>query len=100
YENDEAIGCGCFRPMKEKDTVDIKRMFVVPTFRSKGIGKMILLCLEQWATEEGFIQSKLETGVKQPEAIAAYEKSGYDRIPNFGPYVNVAESICMAKLLK
>ena len=75
-------------------------MFVVPSFRNKGIGKMILQQLEQWAAEGGFIQAKLETGIKQPEAIAAYEKSGYTRIPNFGPYSNIEESICMAKLLK
>ena len=100
YDGGSPIGCGCFRPMKEKDTIEIKRMFVVPSFRNKGIGKMILQQLEQWAAEGGFIQAKLETGIKQPEAIAAYEKSGYTRIPNFGPYSNIAESICMAKLLK
>ena len=100
YEHEEPIGCGCFRQMKEKDTVEIKRMYVVPSFRGNGIGKMILQKLEQWAMEEGFVQAKLETGIKQPEAIAAYEKSSYVRIPNYGPYVNVTESICMMKFLE
>ena len=58
---------------------------------------MILQKLEQWAKEEKFVLAKLETGINQPEAIAAYEKSGYVRIPNFEPYVNVKESICMMK---
>lgn len=97
HEDEVPIGCGCFRPMKEKDVVEIKRMYVAPSFRSQGVGKMILQKLDHWAKEEGFVQAKLETGVMQPEAIAAYEKSGYVRIPNFDPYVDVKESICMMK---
>jgi GNAT superfamily N-acetyltransferase len=98
-DSERSVGCGCFRLMKEKDVVEIKRMYVAPLFRSRGVGKRILSELERWAAEEGFVQAKLETGINQPEAIAAYEKSGYSRIPNFGPYVNMAESICMMKLL-
>ena len=97
HEDEVPIGCGCFRPMKEKDVAEIKRMYVAPSFRSKGVGKMILQKLEQWAKEEKFVQAKLETGIRQPEAIAAYEKSGYVRIPNFEPYIGVKESICMMK---
>ena len=93
------IGCGCFRPMKDKHVIEIKRMYVVPSFRSQGVGKMILQKLEQWAREEKFVLAKLETGIRQPEAIAAYEKSDYLRIPNFEPYVDVKESICMMKQL-
>ncbi|MBK5278320.1 MAG: GNAT family N-acetyltransferase [Bacteroidia bacterium] len=99
YEGDVAVGCGCFRAMKGKGTMEIKRMYVVPAFRNQGTGKMILQRLEEWAREVGFVQSKLETGINQPEAIAAYEKMGYIRIPNFAPYIDVAESICMMKLL-
>lgn len=99
YDEATAIGCGCFRPMKEGDTIEIKRMYVIPFFRNRGVGKVILHNLEQWASEQGFGIAKLETGIMQPEAIAAYEKSGYDRIPNYGPYVHVAESICMMKRL-
>ena len=99
YDDETAIGCGCFRPMKEGDAIEIKRMYVVPFFRNRGVGKVILHSLEQWAGELGFSISKLETGIHQPEAIAAYEKSGYTLIPNFEPYVNVKESICMIKHL-
>lgn len=98
-EDEAPVGCGCFRPMKEKDVVEIKRMYVAPIFRSKGVGKMILKKLEHWAMEEKFVLAKLETGINQPEAIAAYEKSGYVRIPNFEPYIGVKESICMMKRL-
>ncbi len=99
FAEDEPVGCGCFRPMKEEHTLEIKRMYVVPHHRSKGIGKLVLKQLEQWGAEEGFRVAMLETGIKQPEAIAAYEKSGYVRIPNYEPYVNIAESICMTKKL-
>jgi len=99
YDVTIPVGCGCFRPMHEDHTIEIKRMFVAQAFRNRGIGKHILLQLEQWAIEDGFTVSKLETGINQPEAITAYMKSGYTRIPNFPPYVDVAESICMMKKL-
>jgi len=99
YQDHQPVGCGCFRPMKESKTAEIKRMYVDPAFRNHGIGKIILQELELWAIEDGFEIAKLETGIKQPEAIAAYEKSGYLRIPNFPPYVDVKESICMMKQL-
>ena len=91
-------GCGAFRVIDEQ-TIEIKRMYTLPSHRNEGIGKRILNQLETWAKVEGFSVSKLETGINQPEAIAAYEKSGYKRIPNFPPYVEVRESICMEKYL-
>lgn len=101
YVNHQAIGCGCFRPMKgEASTAEIKRMYVRPAHRSKGVGKRILIALEAWALEENFLVAKLETGNQQPEAVRAYEQSGYQRIPNFEPYVNVEFSICMMKTLR
>lgn len=92
------IACGAFRPMDEQ-TIEIKRMWTVPAYRNQGIGKRILLELEQWAKGEGFFVAKLETGINQPEAISAYVKSGYVRMPSFAPYENVKESICMTKNL-
>ena len=102
----EFVGCGATRRMSgEADTEgqvygEIKRMYVVPAYRNRGIGKIILTHLEQWAKEENFKISKLETGIKQPEAIAAYKKSGYIHIPNYPPYVDMKESICMMKNLQ
>ena len=99
YHNEKPIGCGCFRP-KPEGTVEIKRMYVQPAFRNRGIAKKVLKSLEEWALSEGFARSILETGDNQPEAIAAYRKSGYQTIPNFPPYEHVKESICMEKILK
>ena len=92
------VGCGAFRLVDEQ-TIEIKRMYTLPSYRNQSVGKRILNQLETWARGEGFSVSKLETGINQPEAIAAYEKSGYKRIPNFPPYGEVRESICMEKYL-
>jgi len=100
FDDSIPMGCGCFRPMIENNTVEIKRMYVVPAYRNRGIGKIILSQLEDWAKEENYKISKLETGIRQPEAIAAYKKSGYSHIPNFPPYVDIKESICMMKNLQ
>lgn len=99
YHNSVPVGCGCFRP-KEDGAAEIKRMYTVPAFRNNGIARRVLKALEDWAFTEGFTRSILETGNNQPEAIAAYQKSGYHRIPNFPPYENVIESICMEKNLR
>jgi GNAT superfamily N-acetyltransferase len=96
HEHATPVACGAFRPVDDM-TIEIKRMYTLPLYRNQGIGKRILMELEQWAKREGFLISKLETGINQPEAIAAYEKSGYVRIPKFPPYVYVTESICMEK---
>ena len=95
-----AAGCGCFRPMKgEPSVAEIKRMYVAPAYRNQGIARQVLASLEQWALQEGFQCARLETGIRQPEAIAVYQRAGYTIIPNFPPYVNVEESICMEKKL-
>jgi len=98
YDGVLSVACGAFRPVSDQ-VVEIKRMYTLPEYRNKGVGKMILAELETWARNEGFAESILETGIRQPEAIAAYEKSGYARIPNFSPYEQVKESICYHKYL-
>jgi len=98
YDNEMPVACGAFRPV-DGQTIEIKRMYTLPQSRNQGIGKRVLLELEHWAKEQGYSVSILETGINQPEAIAAYEKSGYMRIPKFPPYVDVNESICMQKIL-
>ena len=98
YTDHQAVGCGAFRPF-DAHAVEIKRMFVHPEQRGRGIATMILDALEQWAKESGFHESILETGFNQPEAIALYQKVGYTIIPNYGPYKDVANSVCMQKTL-
>jgi len=98
YHQNQPVACGCFRPTA-KNCVEIKRMFTLPEMRNQGFAKKILNALEAWALEENVERIILETGVKQPEAVAAYTKSDYKVIENYGHYVNNASSICMEKFL-
>jgi len=98
YSEDTAVGCGAFKPFSE-DAVEIKRMYTNEEMRGKGFASKILNELEIWAKEEGFRKCVLETGIKQPEAIALYEKNGYCRIPNYGQYIGIDNSVCYEKLL-
>lgn len=98
YENGEAVGCGAFKEY-EPNAAEIKRMYVSPAKRGRGIARRILAELETWAKELSFVECVLETGVKQPEAIALYRKSGYEKIPNYGQYAGVENSVCLKKTL-
>lgn len=92
------IACGCFKSFDE-NTIEIKRMFVHPDHRGKGISRSVLRSLEEWAREFGCSYSILETAIKQPEAIGLYKSAGYKVIDNYGPYVNMSNSICFKKRL-
>ena len=98
YENEIPLACGAFKEY-ENGTVEIKRMYTTPLSRKKGMGSLVLKQLENWATELGYKRCILETGKKQPEAIALYQKNDYDIMPNFGQYSGVENSICFQKLL-
>lgn len=96
YEESIAVGCGAFRKYDEH-SAEIKRMFVAPLHRGKGIAYGMLTALEKWAFECGYKACVLETGYNQPEAIGLYRKAGYVVIANYGPYQNVTTSVCMRK---
>lgn len=96
YENEKAVGCGAFRQYSAS-AAEIKRMFVRPENRGRGIARKILTELEIWAKKLNYSECILETGIKQPEAIRLYQKSGYVKIPSYGQYLNVENSVCMKK---
>ena len=96
FDDNEAIGCGAFKQYDET-TVEIKRMFVKPSYRAKGAATEVLQELEKWAIENNFSSAILETVKNQPEAVALYKKNGYTIISNFGQYKDVENSICMLK---
>jgi putative acetyltransferase len=98
YEDQRVIGCGAFKTYKD-DVAEIKRMFVNPEDRGKGIASKILKELESWARESNFKSCVLETGKKYPEAIALYHKNGFLRIPNYGQYELIEDSLCFQKTL-
>ncbi len=96
YENEVAIGCGAIKEYAI-DKMEIKRMYVPIHQRGKGIATLILNALEEWTAELSYKKCILETGKKQPEAIALYLKNGYQLIPNYGQYANVENSVCFEK---
>lgn len=98
YENGKPLGCGALKAY-EKNTIEIKRMFVLPESRKKGIATKILSELETWASELSYSKCILETGKRQPEAIDLYEKNGYKKISNYGQYAGVENSVCFEKII-
>jgi|SRR5688500_7245919 len=98
YAGDKPVGCGCFKQF-ETGTVELKRMFVDPAYRSKGIGAAIIAELEKWAKEMDHHSMVLETAIGQPEALHLYRKHGFTDIPRYGQYADKTQSICMKKSL-
>ena len=94
----QAVGCGAIRPFGP-GVAEIKRMFVVDEARGEGIGRAILENLETFARNFGYRSVRLETGLKQPEAVSLYESAGYHRAPCYGPYRENPMSVCFEKKL-
>lgn len=96
YYKDQPIGCGAIKIFDEKN-MEIKRMFVREEARGLGIAGEIMKALETWTQELGYNQCILETGKRQKSAIRLYEKSGYNRMTNYGQYSGVKDSYCFKK---
>jgi putative acetyltransferase len=96
YDDTNPVGCGCFKKYSDI-TAEIKRMFVKKDYRGKGVAKLILDNLENWAKDKNFKKVILETGKKQVEAIKFYTKLSYKPIDNFGQYIGNDNSLCMLK---
>lgn len=99
YENQIPVGSGAIKEFSE-GIMEVKRMFVVPEYRGKGIAAKILAGLETWAFEMGYSKCVLETGKRQVEAVALYKKCGYHIIPNYGQYIGMDNSLCFEKKLE
>nr|WP_253862897.1 GNAT family N-acetyltransferase [Prauserella halophila] len=106
YRDEVPIACGGWRAHAAGDgslrgrDAEIKRMFVVDGERGRGHSRAMLAALERTAAEYGCRRIVLETGYKQPEAIALYRSSGYHEIEKFGVYAQDPISVCMAKELE
>lgn len=98
YAEGEPVACGCFKEF-DKQTIEIKRMFVQKAWRGKGLSKLVLSELERWAMEKGYRFAVLETSIHFDKAKQLYKTSGYKAVPNYPPYVGLAESVCMKKEL-
>ncbi len=98
FENEKALSCGALKPLDENHS-EIKRMYTIEEARGKGLASKVLKELEIWSKELGFTACRLETGIRQPEAISLYQKNGYSLIPNYGQYKNIENSKCFEKEL-
>jgi GNAT superfamily N-acetyltransferase len=105
YVDDEPVVTGAWRRRDDVVvegtalTAEVKRMYVSPQVRGRGLARAMLAHLEATAREAGVEVMVLETGTKQPEAIALYSSSGYTRIPGFGFYRDAPLSRCFGKRL-
>jgi ribosomal protein S18 acetylase RimI-like enzyme len=93
----QPIACGALRRFDD-DTAEIKRMYVAPAGRRKGIARRILLNLERHAQAFNYRAIRLETGILQPEAQRFYESVGYRPRTAFGPYIGNPTSVCYEKI--
>lgn len=98
YDDGHPVSCGAIKQF-EPGVMEVKRMFTISSKRGKGYAGFVLNELEKWAAELSAIKCILETGTRQPYAIALYKKSGYRLIPNYGQYKDVENSLCFGKEL-
>jgi putative acetyltransferase len=92
------VACGGLQSI-DAATGEVKRMYVRPAYRGRGIARQLLAALEELAFREGRSVVCLETGTYLPAAIGLYASAGYDRIPVYGEYVDNPYSVCFAKRL-
>jgi putative acetyltransferase len=96
YAAAEAVGCGALR-RRATNVAEVKRLYVVPPCRGHGIGGVVLRALEREARLLGVSRLVLETGERQPEAVALYRRAGFAVVPAFDEYIESPLSLCMAK---
>jgi putative acetyltransferase len=92
------VGCGAIQPI-DAQTGEIKRMYVRPAYRGRGIARQVLVALEELAWSDGLRTLRLETGDFMPEAVKLYASSGYEPIPTYGEYAGNPNSVCFEKRL-
>src|SRR5713226_7650321 len=97
-DNGQPVGCGAFR-LLDRATAEVKRMYVEPEHRGKGVGRAVLARLEAAATQLGARRLVLETGIHSPEALALYRGTGFRPIDCWGEYATSPTSVCMEKIL-
>ena len=102
YVDGKPAGAGAIREYQYSDISDaaeLKRIFVREEYREKGLGTKLVFELIKWAEELGYKRIILETGKLLQEAYHVYQKAGFEKIENYGPYISMTESLCMMKEL-
>jgi putative acetyltransferase len=98
WEDEEPVACGGI-VRYDAATAEIRRMYVAPVARGRGLSRLLLAALEDEARALGYAFVRLETGDRQPEAIKLYASSGFEPIPRYGPFVDDPRSVCFEKRL-
>lgn len=97
------VGCGAVRRVdasrRGSPAGELKRMYVAPDVRGRGVGRALVLALEAEARRIGLGRLVLETGVRQEAALRLYEGMGFERIAPYGEYIGSPVSVCFAKTL-
>ncbi|MET8234689.1 GNAT family N-acetyltransferase [Micromonospora sp. NPDC005298] len=96
--NGRAVACGGLQSL-DAATAELKRMYVRPAYRGRGVARQLLAALEECAFRQGHTVVCLETGTYLPAAIGLYTSCGYEPIPVYGEYVGNPYSVCFAKRL-
>jgi putative acetyltransferase len=94
--NGEALGCGAL--WLHRQYGEVKRVYVRPAARGRKIGHLIMRRLEQEARMLSLPLLRLETGIRQPEALGLFTAAGFTRCGAFGDYpADDANSVFMEK---
>lgn len=100
-----ALGCAAVQPLSHTvadaapDLGEVKRLYVVPDARGRGLSRVLMDAVETAARDLGYRRLQLETGMQQPEALALYRGLGYTDIAPYGYYKDSAETVCLTKEL-
>ncbi len=105
YHDGEPVATGGWRAMDASPEgyadgdAELKRMYVVPEARGRGLARRILAELEADAAAAGRLRMVLESGSRQPEALALYRSCGYTAVSKFGIYRDEPLSVCLGRAL-
>ena len=99
YDNGKPVGGGAIRRYDDEN-IELKRVFVHNEYQGQGIGSRLVSLLIEWAAQLGYRRMILETGELLAESCAVYKKLGFAVIPNYGPYADMPESLCMAREIR
>ncbi|HWS58052.1 MAG TPA: GNAT family N-acetyltransferase [Actinotalea sp.] len=97
-----AVACGSLRVVPElgAGVGELKRMYVRPGYRGRGLSRLVLRALESRALDAGLDRLVLETGVRQPEALGLYRSAGYRQVARYGAYLDEPGSVCLARTIR
>jgi putative acetyltransferase len=100
YFGNEMVACGAVKVLQDNICYgEIKRVFVVEQWRRRGLSRQIMGGIEQYLKEISVSLARLETGIKQPEALALYASLGYEVREPFGKYSHDPLSVFMEKVI-